>query len=62
MKNQFRCFKTSPDIIRLAVMTYIRFPLSLRQVEDPLHERGLDISDETVRVWAFVPSPLHKGL
>ena len=32
-------------------MMYVRFPLSLRQVEDPLHERGIDISHETVRAW-----------
>jgi len=32
----FRYFKTSPEIIRLAVMMYIRFPLSLRNVEDLL--------------------------
>ena len=32
-------------------MMYVRFPLSLRQVEDLLHERGIDISYETVRVW-----------
>ena len=51
MRNPFRYFKTSPDIIRLAVMMYIRFPLSLRQVEDLLHERGIDISYETVRAW-----------
>jgi putative transposase len=30
---------------------YVRFPLSLRNVEDPLHERGIDISHETVRFW-----------
>lgn len=51
MKNPFRYFKTSPEIIRLAVMMYIRFPLSLRQAEDPLHERGIDVSYETVRAW-----------
>ncbi len=51
MKNPFRYFKTSPDIIRLAVMMYVRFPLSLRQVEDLLDERGMDISYETVRAW-----------
>ena len=33
MKNHFKYFKTSPEIIRLAVMLYVRFPLSLRQVE-----------------------------
>jgi putative transposase len=47
----FRYFKTSPEIIRLAVMMYIRFPLSLRNVEDLLHERGIEISYETVRFW-----------
>jgi putative transposase len=51
MKNPFRYFKTSPEIIRLAVMLYVRFPLSLRNVEDLLHERGIDISHETVRFW-----------
>ena len=30
---------------------YIRFPLSLRQVEDLVHERGIDICHETVRFW-----------
>ena len=49
--NPFRYFKTSPEIIRLAVMMYIRYPLSLRQVEDILFERGIDISHETVRYW-----------
>ena len=43
--------QTSPEVIRLAVMMYIRFPLSLRNVEDLLHERGIDISHETVRFW-----------
>ena len=32
-------------------MMYVRFPLSLRQVEDLLHERGIDICHETVRFW-----------
>ena len=50
-RSPFRYFKTSPEIIRLAVMMYIRFPLSLRNVEDLLHERGIDISHETVRFW-----------
>lgn len=49
--SPFRYFKTNPDIIRLAVMLYIRFPLSLRNVEDLLHERGIDICYEVVRLW-----------
>lgn len=32
-------------------MLYIRFRLSLRNVEDLLHERGMDVSHETVRYW-----------
>ncbi len=32
-------------------MLYVRFPLSLRNVEDLLHERGIDVSHETVRFW-----------
>ena len=51
MSNPLRYYKTSPEVIRLAVMMYVRFPLSLRQVEDLLHERGIDISYETVRAW-----------
>ncbi|WP_299753370.1 hypothetical protein [uncultured Boseongicola sp.] len=49
--SPFRYFKTSPDIIRLAVMMDVRFRLSLRNVEDLLHERGIEISHETVRFW-----------
>lgn len=49
--NHFKCYKTSPEIIKLAIMYYVRYPLSLRQVEDILHERGIDICHETVRYW-----------
>ena len=50
-KNPFRCFNSSPEVIRMAVMLYIRYPLSLRNVEDLLSERGADICHETVRFW-----------
>ena len=40
---------SSPEILRLAVMMYVRFPLSLHNVEAVLHQRGIDISHETVR-------------
>ena len=49
--DPFKGFQSSPEIIRLAVMLYVRFPLSLRNVEDLLHERGIEISHETVRFW-----------
>ncbi len=51
MRNLFRYFNSSPEVIRLAVLMYIRYPLSLRQVEDLLLERGIDICHETVRFW-----------
>lgn len=49
--SPFRYFKTSPEVIRLAVMLYMRSPLSLRNVEDLLHERGIAISQEMARYW-----------
>jgi len=48
-RSPFKYFKTSPEIIRLAVMLCVRFPLSLRNVEDLLDERGIEVSHETVR-------------
>ena len=50
-KDPFRYFNSSPEVIRTAVMLYIRYPLSLRNVEDLLFERGYEISHETVRFW-----------
>ena len=49
--SPFRYFKTSPEVIRLAEMLYVRFPLSLRNVVDLLHERVVDVSHKTVRFW-----------
>ena len=49
--SPFFYFKTSPEVIRLAVMLYVPFLLSLRNVEDLLHEWGIDVSHETVGVW-----------
>jgi putative transposase len=51
MRNPFRCFSSSPEVIRLTVMMYVRYPLSLRQVKDLLFERGIDIRHETLRFW-----------
>lgn len=49
--SPFRYFNSSPELIRVAVLMYVKYPLSLRNVEDLLHERGIDISYETVRHW-----------
>jgi putative transposase len=43
--------KASPKIIRLTAMLHIRFPLSLRNLTDPLHERGDEICHETSHYW-----------
>ena len=48
---QFQYFATSTKVIRLAVMAYVRYPLPLRNVEDLMPKRGIDISHETVRFW-----------
>ncbi len=57
----FKYFKVSPQIIRLAVMMYVRYPLSFRNVEDLLHERGIDIGPETVRFWWSRFGPLFAA-
>jgi putative transposase len=51
MSNPFRYFNSSPEVIRLVVMMYVKYPLTLRNVEDLLAERGLDLCHETVRFW-----------
>jgi putative transposase len=51
MNNPFRYFNSSPEVIRLVVMMCVRCPLSHRDVEDLLAERGIDICHETVRFW-----------
>lgn len=57
----FKYFKTSPEIICLAVMLYIRFPLSLRNVEDQVHERGINVSHETIRYWWSRVGPMFAA-
>lgn len=49
--DPFSYFKTSSEIIRLAVVMYARLLLSLRNAEDLLHERGIEVSHESVRYW-----------
>lgn len=60
--NPFRYFRTSPELIQSAVMMYVRSPLSPRNVEDLLHERGIYVCDESVRLWGdrFAWSPQNK--
>ena len=48
----FKRHRFPPDKIRYAVWLYYRFAASLRDVEDLLAERGIDLSYQTVRCWA----------
>ena len=59
--SPFRGFNSSPEIIRLVVLMYVRFPLSLRNVEDLLFERGINVCHETVRFWWNRFGPMFAG-
>jgi putative transposase len=59
--SPFRYFRSSPEVIRLVVMLYVRFALSLRNVEDLLFERGIDLCHETVRLWRNRFGPIFAG-
>jgi putative transposase len=60
-ENPFRWFDSSPEVIQLVVMLYVRYPLSLRNVEDLAFERGIDICHETVRTWVNRFGPMFAA-
>src|SRR5262249_23977326 len=51
-------YRFPPDIIQQAIWLYLRFTLSLRDVEELLAERGIDVSHETIRRWVVVFGPM----
>ncbi len=51
-KISYSRYRFPPAIIQHAVWLYFRFPLSFRDVEDMLAERGIDVSYESVRRWS----------
>ena len=53
IKISYSGYLFPPEIIQHAIWLYIRFTLSFRDVEDLLGERGVDVSDETVRRWVL---------
>jgi putative transposase len=59
--NPFRWFDSSPEVIHLVVLMYFRYPLSLRNIEDLLFERGIYICHETVRKWWSRFGPMFAG-
>ncbi len=60
-KTPFYRYNSSPEIIRLAVMLYTKYPLSLLDVEDFLAERGVNICHETVRFWRNRSGPMFAA-
>ena len=50
-KISYAGYRFPPEIIHQAIWLYLRFSLSLRDVEDLLAERGVAVSYETVRRW-----------
>ena len=54
----FKRYRFAPDVIRYAVWAYFRFTMSLREVEDLLAQRGVEVSYETIRMWTIRFGPL----
>ena len=59
--DPFRWFDSSPEVIQLVVMLYVRYLLSLRNVEGLAFERGIDICHETVRKWVSRFGPMFAA-
>ena len=62
----FKRHRFPPEIIQHAVWLYARFTLSFRDVEDLLAERGIDVTNETVRRWflkfgRLISGKLHRS-
>ena len=49
--SSYKGFRFPPEIISHCVWLYHRFPLSFREVEELMLERGVDVSYETIRAW-----------
>lgn len=49
----FKRHRFPPDVIRYAVWAYFRFTMSFRDVEDLLAERGVIVSNESIRCWTL---------
>src|SRR5260221_10385099 len=53
----YRGYRFPPEIIQRAVWLYYRFTLSLRDVEELLAERGIEVTYETIRQWVIQFGP-----
>jgi len=54
----FKRHRFPPDVIRHAIWLYFRFTLSIRDVEELLARRGIEVSREAVRCWVNKFGPL----
>ena len=57
-KISYKRHRFPPQIIAHIVWLYVRFNLSLREVEELMLERGVDVSYETIRRWSVKFGPL----
>ena len=57
-KISYSWYRFPPEIIQQAIWLYLRFTLSLHDVEDLLAERGVAVSYETVRRWVNHLGPM----
>ena len=58
LKINYKRHRFPPQIIAHVVWLYVRFNLSLREVEELMLERGVDVSYETIRRWTVKFGPL----
>ena len=57
MTLSFKRHRFPPEVIRYAVWLYFRFTLSIRDVEELLAERGIEVSRESIRCWVIKFGP-----
>ncbi|MGW1005073.1 IS6 family transposase, partial [Streptomyces sp. NPDC002520] len=55
----YKGYRFPAEVIGHAVWLYHRFPLSYREVEELLFERGITVSYETVRAWCATFGPAY---
>jgi hypothetical protein len=61
MKNPLRYFNSAHEVIRIVVTMYVKYLFCVQNVEDILTERGIDICQETVRLWCNRFGPMFAA-
>jgi putative transposase len=56
-ENHFKGYRFPPSIIQYTIWLYFTLPLSFRDVELLLAERGIVVSHETIRCWCYKLGP-----